>query len=526
MRLPSTPIMHFNNLVDERPSQAPERSRWIAAAVMALVVGWLTYWYRDTAISIESIWRRSETFAHGYAIVPIVLYLVWRSRGHLARQPIAPSAIALPFIVGAGFAWLIARAASVLGGEQFMFVLMIPLAVWAVLGTLMFRALAFPLVFLLFAVPFGEFAVPKLMDWTADFTVIALSASGVPVFREGNSFIIPSGRWSVVEACSGVRYLIASLVVGSLYAYLTYRSWQRRLVFIAAAIVVPLVANWVRAYTIVMIGHLSNNRLAVGVDHVIYGWVFFGVVMALLFGVASIWREDMVRDSPPATDAAGALPAANPVTLVLMGLAVVVASGPWPPLSASLDASDAARQVRLGAIAPIGGWAVTKSTDVQFRPDFANPLAETTQYFAKGDVRVGVFVGYYAAQNQARELVSHHNQIATTTNRHWREIRRGRVEASVGGSALSVRAAELEGAAVRLDAWRWYWIDGRLTASDVMAKVLLAWSRLTGRGDDSAVVVIYGENKRGNGDADSGLRQFASEMGGSITRMLDAAEGR
>ena len=53
----------------------------------------------------------------------------------------------------------------------------------------------------------------------------------------------------------------------------------------------PIVANWLRAYMIVMIGHLSNNKLAVGVDHIIYGWVFFGLVMLLLFWVGSFWQE-------------------------------------------------------------------------------------------------------------------------------------------------------------------------------------------------------------------------------------------
>ena len=185
-----------------------------------------------------------------------------------------------------------------------MLVAMIPLAVWAILGNRdAARAWRFRSRFLFFAVPFGEFVVPKLMDWTADFTVWAVAASGVPVFREGNNFIIPSGRWSVVEACSGVRYLIASLVVGTLYAYLTYRSLLRRVVFIGISIVVPLVANWLRAYMIVMIGHLSSNRLAVGVDHIIYGWVFFGVVMMALFWVAGYWREDLAPSAPSAATA-------------------------------------------------------------------------------------------------------------------------------------------------------------------------------------------------------------------------------
>jgi exosortase A len=169
----------------------------------------------------------------------------------------------------------------------------VSLAVWAVLGTAALRLLAFPLAFLFFAVPFGEFLMPTLIDRTADVTIWALRLTGVPVYREGNFFTIPTGRWSVVEACSGLRYLIASLMVGCLFAYLSYRTLRRRAIFVACAIAVPIVANWIRAYMIVMLGHLSGNRLAVGADHLLYGWVFFGVVMALLFFIGARWREDL-----------------------------------------------------------------------------------------------------------------------------------------------------------------------------------------------------------------------------------------
>ncbi len=96
----------------------------------------------------------------------------------------------------------------------------------------------------------------------------------------------------MVEGCSGLRYLIASITLGVLYAYLTYRSWKRRLLFSIAAMIVPIFANSGRAYMIVMIAHLSDMKLALGVDHYIYGWVFFGIVMLLLFWIGSFWRED------------------------------------------------------------------------------------------------------------------------------------------------------------------------------------------------------------------------------------------
>ena len=78
-----------------------------------------------------------------------------------------------------------------------------------------------------------------MREKTADFVVLALQATGIPVYREGLWFVIPSGQWSVVDACSGVRYLIASFMVGSLFAYLNYRSLRRRAVFVLVSILLP-----------------------------------------------------------------------------------------------------------------------------------------------------------------------------------------------------------------------------------------------------------------------------------------------
>jgi exosortase len=73
---------------------------------------------------------------------------------------------------------------------------------------------------------------------------------------------------------------------------------------VLVSIAVPVVANWLRAYMIVMIGHLSGNTLAVGVDHLIYGWVFFGVVIMMMFMVGARWAEPpLIGSSAPASAA-------------------------------------------------------------------------------------------------------------------------------------------------------------------------------------------------------------------------------
>jgi len=161
------------------------------AAILAL------HW--RTAASIVSIWLRSETFAHGFVVVPICLWFVWRKRAELIVTPAATWWPGLVLVAGFGVAWLVASAADVQSARQFALAFMLQAAIVTVVGLRVARIVSFPLTFLLFAVPFGDFMVPTLMDWTADFTIGALRLSGVPVYRESNHFIIPSGSWSVVE---------------------------------------------------------------------------------------------------------------------------------------------------------------------------------------------------------------------------------------------------------------------------------------------------------------------------------------
>ena len=253
-------------------TRSPWRMSMLVAGCYALV---LLFAFSTTSWSIVAIWLRSETFAHGFLIIPICLWLVWNQRDRVTGiNPVSAPWVAI-LILPIGIVWLLAVLADVLVIQQLALVAMIVVGIWAILGHQLARALAFPLLFLFFAVPMGEALVPPLMEFTATSTVWMIQQTGVPVYREGLYFALPTGNWSVVEACSGVRYVIASVTLGVLYAYLTYTSLWRRALFILISAIVPVFANTVRAYIIVMLGHLSDMKVATGVDHLIYGWVFF-----------------------------------------------------------------------------------------------------------------------------------------------------------------------------------------------------------------------------------------------------------
>src|SRR5690349_18684882 len=142
------------------------------ALIIAALVG-LVWIYQGTALSLVALWRSSETYAHGFIIYPVSLYLIWRERAYLKSIAPRPSAPALAVLAMLGFGWMIAQSAGAQVVAQYMFVAMLPALVVSILGLRVARAMAFPLVFTLLAVPFGEVFILPLINFTAEFTVSA-----------------------------------------------------------------------------------------------------------------------------------------------------------------------------------------------------------------------------------------------------------------------------------------------------------------------------------------------------------------
>ena len=501
-----------------KPQVPPERAVAFRAGWMFLwplvasAIAWLLAWYGDTVQSMVSTWVHSETFAHGFLILPISAWLVWRRRHDIQALRPKPSIWTLIPLAGVCFVWVLGQLAAVVIVQQYSLVLMMLLLVATIVGTRVAKELAFPLLFLLFAVPFGEFLLPELMEHTANFTVFALRLTGIPVYREGLYFTVPSGNWSVVEACSGLRYLIASLTLGVLYAYLTYRRLSRRIIFVALSIIVPIVANWLRAYMIVMIGHLTSMKHAVGVDHLIYGWVFFGVVMMILFWVGSYWREDHDPLQTGATVLSGVPSGQFAWRGILMATLAVAATVTVSPSVVSYLQRGAHRQPVLETPLGRGEWRSEPGTLADWTPHFLNPRARISQLYVSGSRQVELYVGFYRNQRQSAELIASQNVLVHSTDKIWGNIGETPRSINVDNNEISIVEARLRNRDTRLLVWYWYWIDGHYTSNPYWAKALQAKSQLLGRGDDAAVVVLSAKFDLNAQDAVGALQDFASIM--------------
>ncbi|MFG6466415.1 exosortase A [Roseateles sp. BYS87W] len=497
-----------------------------------LVVAWLALaaLYYPTGAAMVEIWNRSETFAHAWVVPPLSVWLVWRLRGELAVLVPQSSPMWLVALLPLGALWLLGDLASANAATQFALVGMGVVLVPAVLGSPIASRVMFPLGFLFFAVPFGDFLTPWLVERTADFTVLAVRATGIPVFREGTQFVIPTGSWSVVQACSGIRYLMASVMVGTLFAYLNYQSNRKRWAFVGVSVVTPLVANWLRAYMIVMLGHLSGNRLAVGVDHIIYGWVFFGIIMLAMFMMGARWADpDPVQRTTTVPEQGARVNGSRWAPLTWVAALVLLAV----PALWRMHTAEVIDHAQAPVLQPakLAGWQWQPVPLTGWEPHYVNPAARLHGHWvADADgATVGLYVGYYRHQTYGRQLVTSVNRLVNDEEfTPWAQTSSGVTNlgdqawrtAELRGQALSQVSGDGSGA-LRLRALHVYWVGGRYFVSDWQAKLYGAWQQFLGHGDDAAAVVVYA-NKATVGPDDRLLRDFLRQHGAMLEQQLQA----
>jgi exosortase len=160
------------------------------------------------------------------------------------------------------------------------------------LGGAWLRALAFPLAFLVFAVPIpavirNVIAFP-LQLFAAQTAAFCLGGAGVPVVREGNVIVLAQTTLEVADACSGIRSLQALLALGAVYAYLTQRRLWKRLVLFLSAIPIAIAGNAFRVSGTGFLAHFFGLETAQGFYHSLAGYLMFGVAFVGLLICGSL----------------------------------------------------------------------------------------------------------------------------------------------------------------------------------------------------------------------------------------------
>ena len=299
----------------------------------------------------------------------------------------------------------------------------------------------------------------------------------------------PTGDWRIAEACSGIRYLTSSVLIGVLFAGIAFRRWKRRVTLIVMSALVPVLANAVRAYLIILLAYFSNNRLAAGVDHVLYGWIFFSLVTALLIGFALGWREPAVSPVEPApAPGPEALPPARITRLsgyVILAVLIVLsatytAEFLWSrtPYSQPIE--------KLWA-AP-ANWLSSDDPDHDWAPHLETIQGEVAQTLINGPHEVSVYIVSYPVKRRGVELVNASNAVEVAGG--WDLLNNGYRKVTIAGKTVTVAEYMIARGGQHRLVWMWYLAGGRLTANPYEIKVIQAESRLAGRPCNVSLVAV------------------------------------
>ena len=445
---------------------------------LGLFISWIIVFFQGITTALD-IWIESDIFNHCLLVIPGAFYLIYLKKHQLDANLVKPNYWLLPIVIGCLFVYAVGIAGDVQLFLHLAAFFYLPIAIWMLIGNRLAYRIMFPLCFILFSIPFGEEFVPFLQELTADWSVAMLNWTGIPIYRNGLYIEIPQGRFLVAEACSGISFFIASVVIGSLYAYINMYSWKRKLLFVTIAILFPVIANAVRVYGIILTGYLTDMEHAVGADHLIYGWVFFALVIMCLLGLGELIREKQEPANIPGNTIYPALNShasvikftwINSSVLCLFFVWFLLIKGQLQPNSASPDLN-----VDLNVLSE-------PKPNLVWAPQFRQPYYEYSGSLVTIP-NIDVYMAWYP-KGQG-ELISSLNRFYQEDN--WSlDTREPLPLDNLEGVNLTT--------IVNLDRKRllthWYVIDGKLIADNRIAKLTETWNILLGKHTDSAVIAL------------------------------------
>ena len=143
--------------------------------------------------------------------------------------------------------------------------------------------LFFPPLYFIFLIPVWGIITIPLQSLSVMAVNTLMGFTSIPVYVEQEFVHIPSGIFEIADGCSGLRYMITSLAIGSLFSFLYLRTVKNISIFIAIAILGALLTNWLRIAALIIIGHQTEMTSPLMEDHNMFGWYLYIPFMLLLF---------------------------------------------------------------------------------------------------------------------------------------------------------------------------------------------------------------------------------------------------
>jgi exosortase A len=475
--------------------------------------------FHDAVSAALQVWIVSPTYSHCFLILPIVAWLIWEKRDALAmiRPAVAPRFLCFgPFLL---VLWWLGELSAINEVRQFAVIALIQVIVVTFLGVEVLRLLWFPILFLLFLVPTGEYLIAPMQRFATRFVDIFLSLLHIPHYTEGTTFELTNGRFEIAEACAGLRFLVATVTLGVLFSYLVFRKAYKVALFLLACVVVPLIGNGLRCVGIILIAHFSNNEYGAGADHIVYGWGFNVAILLMLIMLGSFFRDD-VQDKTYVSRANPKRDSVQRLAMVMGIAAALISAGPafaWWHNSRGAEPNPSA----IADILRASGWQEKTDTgnwSPQFPGADAQLMMSTGPNF--GTQSVDLFFGYYSRPRTGHSMTAHLNEAWDIGV--WNRVTSDMVTAPQGQHKISFREATINSGYAKRLVWSTYWVNGQFTQSLMTVKLMQAKAVFDGR-ESQAFIALSTPIEGPIEDSRARLAQKVADT--DLSKALNSAEG-
>ncbi len=270
-------------------------------SISALSGGLLAYMYWDSLVFLFGYWVRSEDYSHGMLVPLISMWGVWQLRHQLLEIPREQSWWGILVISLGLLLYVIGEMATLFVVLHVSLWIVVVGLVIALIGVRGAKMIAFPLCYLLTAIPLPEFfhagLSSRLQLWSSTLGVGCLQLVGVMAFREGNVIDLGPVQLQVVEACSGIRYLLPLIALALLCAYLFKDKMWKRVILVLSSIPISILINGFRIGMIGVLVEFYGQGAAEGFYHLFEGWVLFMASLGIL--LVEMWLLAKVGNVEP-----------------------------------------------------------------------------------------------------------------------------------------------------------------------------------------------------------------------------------
>lgn len=469
----------------ESSSALDLQPRWWLPIALILLLGVTVAALWPTVASLIAQWEDTDslTYTHGYLIVLISAWLLWRAKPVSASVAIGSNPRLLPALAALSFLWLLAYRSGIEIGHQLLLPVLAFTAIYAAFGREVARRCAFALAYLYFAVPIWDMGNGLLQDITVGAVRIVLQISSVPAHVVGNYVHIPVGVFEIAGGCSGLHFFIVATAIAALYSELHHDTWRVRSMTIGLAVVLAVLTNWIRVASIIIAGYLTNmQHYLVSVSHYYYGWALFAVAMVAFFLIVRRLPSSPTELVHASLDDRAVVPgrvfAGIGATIIVLGLG---------PIWAMFAANASVPLVPARWPDTVGQFqSVPADRASAWQPVYEGADLQEQVHFRSNGLRLTAYRAAYVIQRQGKELISYGNSISGNLSPQVAASNR------VESNGATVNELLLTSAKSRAIIYYYYRVGARSTPSEPAAQLLYGWQSVLSP-PVAEVVAVYAE---------------------------------